>query len=89
MSNMLNDDQLEAVSGGQATETSTGFKIENGVVKFIDKTGASMDISVADYEWLLTKYNGVTRRDQEVALATVNVGDIRSLIDQHRAGSLQ
>ncbi len=87
MENKLNDSQLEGVSGG--VQTSTGFEITNGgVVKFIDPSGVPLDISVADYNWLLTKYKGVTRRDQEVALASVNAGDVRSLIAQHKAGTL-
>ncbi|MBO4374397.1 MAG: hypothetical protein J5829_04755 [Lachnospiraceae bacterium] len=87
MSNMLNDDQLSAVSGGATT--STGFEItKDGTVKFIDKTGVPMDISAADYEWLLGKYKGDTRRDQECDLATVNVSDIKSLLEQHRNGTL-
>ncbi len=88
MENKLNDSQLEGVSGG--AQTSTGFEITNaGVVKFKDPNGVPLDISVADYNWLLTKYSGVTRRDQEVALATVNAGDVRSLINQHHAGTLK
>ncbi|MCR5487779.1 MAG: hypothetical protein K6F35_09675 [Lachnospiraceae bacterium] len=84
--NRLDDSQLEGVSGGQ--KTSTNFEITNGVVKFVDKNNVPMDISMADYNWLLTKYSGVTRRDQEVALATLNVGEIKSLLAQHAAGAL-
>ncbi|MBR5377207.1 MAG: hypothetical protein IK139_08000 [Lachnospiraceae bacterium] len=80
MSNMLNDDQLGAVSGGAQTET--GFEIVGNVVKFRDKNGATMDISMDDYNWLLGKYNLPTKRDQEFALADQKVGDIKSLLMQ-------
>lgn len=76
---MLNDDDVNGVSGG-AGKTSYGFSYDNnGTVSFANDSG-SLKISAADWKWLLTQYQGPTMRDKEAQLSTVPVKDIEALI---------
>ncbi len=80
----LNNDQLDGVSGG--AKTAYGFDQDaNGNVAFHNGSG-TMAINKADWEWLLTQYQGPTLRDKEYYLSTVPVGDIQQLLTDHHAG---
>lgn len=82
--NELNDEQVGGVSGG-AGKTALGFIYDNnGVVHFSDKTGAQMNISAADWQWLLGHYAG-TPRDKEVALASVPVKDVEAMLNEYHS----
>ncbi|MCR5774149.1 MAG: hypothetical protein K6G42_03595 [Lachnospiraceae bacterium] len=86
--NKLNDEALEAVSGG-AGKTKWGYVYDDqGTVTFTDKnTGEALKISAADWKWLLGKYDGPIK-DPEYYLSTVPVKDVRSIIAQHHAGTM-
>lgn len=83
--NKLNDEILEGVSGG-AGKTKWGFPYEdNGTVHYSDKTGGKLDISAADWKWLLSQYNGPIG-DPEYYLSTVPAKDLSQILDQHHSG---
>ncbi len=83
--NKLNDDQLENVSGG-AGVTKWGFPYDDaGTVTYTDKSGASIKINKADWQWLLGKYKGPIE-DPEYYLSTVPAKDITTILNDHHAG---
>ena len=83
--NKLNDDQLNAVSGG-AGKTKYGYPYDDaGNVTYTDKTGQSLRINSADWKWLLSQYNG-NLNDPEYYLSTVPAKDLNVILDDHHAG---
>lgn len=80
--NMLNDDEVNGLNGG-AGKTSFGYTYDNnGTVHFANDSG-SLNISAADWKWLMTQYQGPTMRDKEAQLSTVPVKDIEALLNDH------
>lgn len=78
--NKINDEDLEAVSGG-AGKTPGGYPIDgNGNVHFTGKDGREVVINQADWKWLLGNY-GAT--NPEAYLATVPGHDVEVILDNH------
>jgi hypothetical protein len=81
----LSDEMVGSVSGG-AGKTTMGFPFDNkGTVTFTDKSGASIQISAADWKWLLGQYAGETMRDKEAALSTVPTKDVEAILNDHNS----
>ncbi|MCR5626861.1 MAG: hypothetical protein K6F99_06050 [Lachnospiraceae bacterium] len=75
----LNDDALEGAAGGRVTPG--GYPVDKkGNVIFTDKTGQSLAIPAADWEWLKGQYNDP---HPEQFMKSVPAKDIQSLVLEH------
>lgn len=79
--NKLNEEQLDGVSGGAYTSRYGNTFDNAGNVKF----KGQLDISAADWKWLMTQYKGKVD-DPEYYASTVPINDIKTILDQHHAG---
>ncbi len=90
--NILNDEMLENVSGGFGKpigKTKWGFPYDKDHnVLYTDKSNAQLEISAAQWNWLLGKYANGKIGDSEYYLSTVPVHDLKIVLAKHAAGEL-